>query len=262
VPDHEPESTPGQPVSPDRGGGPAQSDLTERDDAGRAATNQESSAPSPAVEVRHGITRPQRIERWFEVITAIMLALVAVATAWSVYQATRWAGVQSAAYAHAAALRVDATRNATLNGQLRLYDMILTNNWLNAHFNGNEELASVFESRLRPEFRPTFQAWLALDPFNNPDAPPGPLFMPGYASSMDAATEQLEAEADRSFAEGETAREQGDAYVLNTVFLAMVLFLATIADRFEWNAARAALLVFGLLVLLFGVYHLTTYPIA
>ena len=41
-----------------------------------------------------------------------MLAIVAVTTAWSVYQATRWAGVQSADYAHAAALRVDrpATR--------------------------------------------------------------------------------------------------------------------------------------------------------
>src|SRR4029077_6105586 len=130
------------------------------------------------------ITRPQRIERWFEVITAGMLAVVAVATAWSVYQATRGGGVQSADYAQAAALRVDSTRNATLTGQLRLYDLILTNNWINAHFSGDTDLEKTYEGRLRPEFLPVFEAWLALDPFHNPDAPAGPLFMPEYPSSL------------------------------------------------------------------------------
>jgi len=191
-----------------------------------------------------------------------LLAVVAVTTAWSVYEATRWAGVQSADYAQAAALRVDSTRNATLTGQLRLYDLVLVNNWINAHFSGNADLEQVFEAPLRPEFRPTFQAWLALDPFNNPTAPPGPLFMPDYASTLGQTTERLDAEAERLFEAGEKAREQGDEYVLNTVFLAMVLFLATIADRFKWNAARAALLALGLVMLLFGMYHIATYPIA
>jgi hypothetical protein len=235
-------------------------DVRESDEAPPSDITQEPPALATG-ERRQGITRPQRIERWFEVITASMLAVVAVATAWSIYQATRWAGVQSTDYAQAAALRLDSTRNATLNGQLRLYDLILVNDWINAHFDGNSELEAVFERRLRPEFRPTFSAWLALDPFNNPDAPPGPLFMPGYASSLDDTSAQLEAEAEHIFAEGEKAREQGDDYVLNTVFLAMVLFLATIADRFQWNAARTALLALGLAMLLFGVYHLTTYPI-
>jgi hypothetical protein len=242
-------------------GGPGRLDARESEAAQQSVTDQESSFQSTGKPSRR-ITRPQRIERWFEVITAGMLAVVAVATAWSVYQATRWGGVQSADYAQAAALHVDSTRNATLTGQLRLYDLILTNNWINAHFSGDEQLAAVYQNRLRPEFRPTFEAWLALDPFNNPDAPPGPLFMPGYESSLGNTTEQLDAEAARIFAEGEVAREQGDAYVLNTVFLAMVLFLTTIADRFEWNAARAALLTLGLVMLLIGVYHLTTYPIA
>ena len=230
-------------------------------DEDQPLTDQERSAPSP-VKRTHGITRPERIERWFEVVTAGLLAVVAIATAWSVYQATRWAGVQSTDYAQAAALRVDSTRNATLSGQLRIYDLILVNNWVNAHFSGDTQAETVFRNRMRPEFQPVFQAWLALDPFNNPAAPPGPLFMPEYTSSLPDTSQQLDAEAARIFSQGETAREQGDAYVLNTVFLAMVLFLTTIADRFQWNAARAATLAIGLVMLLVGVYHLATYPIA
>ena len=226
-----------------------------------ALTEPEPSVPPIGGRI-HRITRPERIERWFEVVTASMLAVVAVASAWSVYQATRWSGVQSTDYAQAATLRVESTRNATLTGQLRLYDLVLVNNWINAYVNADTELAAIFENRLRPEFRPTFEAWLALDPFHNPDAPPGPLFMPGYPSSLPDTAEQLDAESARIFSEGETAREQGDAYVLNTVFLAMVLFLTTIADRFQWNAARAALLTVGLLMLLVAVYHVATYPIA
>jgi hypothetical protein len=225
--------------------------------------HEESSQQPASVSARHGkqpLTRQQRIERWFEVVTAIMLAAVAVATAWSGYQATRWAGEQSTKYAQAAALRVEATRESTLAGQLRLDDLNLVDGWINASSEGDTELASLYERRFRPEFRPTFEAWLALDPFNNSNAPPGPLFMPQYQSSLGEKAEQFEAESAQAFSEGQEAKEQGDAYVLNTVFLAMVLFLTAIAERFEWTAVRAAILVLALAMLLFGLYHLAVYP--
>ena len=208
-------------------------------------------------------SRAQRLrrERAFEVAGAIALAVVAVATAWSGYQATRWTDAQSARYAQASAQRVQATRDATLAGQLRIYDEVLVNNWLNAHASGNTTLENVFRRRFRPEFQPVFDAWLALDPFDNPDAPPGPLFMPEYPSSLPSAADQLEAQADREFGEGQTAAEQSAAYVLNTVFLAMVLFLTSMAERFEWHPLRAAILGLAIVMLLFAVYHLATYPI-
>jgi hypothetical protein len=202
-----------------------------------------------------------RRERAFEVAGAIALAVVAVATAWSGYQATRWTDAQSAKYAQASAQRVEATRDATLAGQLRIYDEVLVNNWLNAHATGNTPLENVFRRRFRPEFELVFEAWLALDPFNNPDAPPGPLFMPQYPSSLPSAADQLEAEAGQQFSEGQAAAEQSAAYVLNTVFLAMVLFLTSIAERFEWHPLRAAILGLAIIMLLFAVYHLAIYPI-
>ena len=222
--------------------------------------SQESTQPS-TVQQKQPLTRQQRTERWFEVVTAIMLGVVAVATAWSGYQATRWAGEESTLYARTSALRVESTRDSTLAGQLRIYDVILVNNWINAYTQGNTKLANVYEKRFRPEFRPTFEAWLALDPFNNPNAPAGPLFMPQYKVSLSDTADRLDAQAAKTFDEGQAAKEQGDAYVLNTVFLAVVLFLTAIAENFRWNTVRVVILVVALGMLLFGIYHLVIYPI-
>ena len=206
------------------------------------------------------LTSKQRTERWFEVVTAILLGVVAVATAWSGYQATRWAGEQSTLYAQASALRVESTRDSTLAGQLMLYDFIAVNNWLNAYTQGNTKLATIFQRRFTPELQVAFEAWLATNPFNNPNALPGPLFMPQYKLSLAEKANQLEAEAGKTYDEGQAANQQSDNYVLNTVFLATVLFLIAIAERFEWHAVRSVILLVALGMLLYGIYHLIIYP--
>lgn len=216
---------------------------------------------APVERQEGGLDRPQRIERWFEALTALMLGVVAVATAWSGYQAARWSGQQAAHYSQASALRVESTRASTRGGQLRLYDLNLVDSWLSAYILGNAELAAIYQRRFRPEFVPVFQAWLALDPLHNPAAPPGPLFMPQYESSLGDDSADLEAQAARTFAQGQDDNEQSDAYVLNTVFLAAVLFLTAIADRFRWNTVRAMVLGLALVLLLYGLYHLVAYPI-
>jgi len=234
--------------------------MSKNKDEQQEGPTQESTQTS-TVQQKQPLTRQKRTERWFEVVTAIMLGVVAVATAWSGYQATRWAGEQSTLYAQASALRVESTRDSTLAGQYKLYDVILANNWINAYTQGNTKLANIYQRRFRSEFRPAFEAWLALDPFNNPNAPPGPLFMPQYKVSLDDKANQLDAQAAKTFDEGQAAKEQGDAYVLNTVFLATVLFLTAIAENFQWNTVRAVILSVALVMLLFGLYHLVTYPI-
>jgi len=190
---------------------------------------------------------------------AVLLGAVAVATAWSGYQAARWSGVQSAKYNQASALRVTSTRDATLGGQEMLYDVNLFDQWLSAHELGDAKLERIYERRFRPEFVPAFQAWLATDPFNNPNAPPGPLFMPQYKVTLSEEATHLETLASTTFAEGQAANQQSDDYVLNTVFLATVLFLVSIAERFKWIPAQGAVLVMAFALLLFGLYHLLIY---
>ena len=219
-------------------------------------TPAETPAPTPT-----SITRRKVIERWLEVIAAIMLGVVAVATAWSGYQGARWGGVQTIKYSQATAKRVESTRAGTLAGQDRLFDVSLFNEWLDATYNDETGLAGAYEKRFRPEFRPAFEAWLATDPFDNPNAPPGPLYMPEYRDSLNEQADQLEAEAAAVFEEGKTAYQQSTAYLLNTVFLATVLLFITISQRFEWTPIKIVVLSIAGLMLLLGLYRLITFPV-
>jgi hypothetical protein len=232
---------------------------TSKEEQENAATQQSTAVSNE--EQKQPLTSQERTDRWFQVITAIMLGVVAVATAWSGYQATRWAGEQSTLYAQASTLRVESTRASTLAGQYKLFDSIIVNNWINAYSEGNTKLAKIFQKRFRPELQIAFAAWIATNPFTNPNAPPGPLFMPQYKVSQDEQANRLEAQAAATFDKGQAAKEQGDAYVLNTVFLATVLFLTAIAENFKWNWIRAVILTIAFVMLLFGIYHLIIYPI-
>jgi hypothetical protein len=218
-----------------------------------SSAGEEAPRPQPAAK--------PPIERWLEVAEALVMGVVAVATAWGGYQAARWSGLQSMRYSEASAIRVDATRDATHAGQQTLYDVVLFNQWLNARLSGQTQLAGIYERRFRPEFRPAFQAWLATDPFRNSQAPAGPLFMPQYRVADADRASQLETEASKAFDEGKAANQQSDNYVLNAVFLASTLFFIAIGQRFDWIAVRAAVLVGAFGMLVYGLYHLMTYPV-
>lgn len=234
--------------------------MSETKEEQHEASTRESTQASTE-QKKQPLTRQQLTKRWLEVITAVLLGVVAITTAWSGYQAARWSGEQSTKYAQVNALRVKSTLDSTLAGQYRLYDVIIVNNWINAYTQGNMKLANIYKRRFRPELLPAFNAWIATNPFNNPNAPPGPLFMPQYKVSLEVQAKQLEDMAAKTFNEGQIARDQSDAYVRTTVLLAVVLFLGAIADSFKWNEVKVVTLVIAAGMLVFGLYHVFTYPI-
>jgi hypothetical protein len=81
-------------------------------------------------QVREKVPSSQSHFEAIEIIEAVILALVAVATAWSGYQAAKWAGTRAEQYAEASRLRVTAEGLATLAGQERIYDSDTFNSWL------------------------------------------------------------------------------------------------------------------------------------
>ena len=107
----------------------------------------------------NGHTSDRRFEA-IEIIEALILALVAVATAWSGYQAASWAGRRAEQYAESSRLRVTAEGLATLAGQERIYDSDTFNSWLAAKLDNKQQAAEFFERRFRDEYRPAFAAWL------------------------------------------------------------------------------------------------------
>lgn len=207
------------------------------------------------------LTRSQLVDRWLEVVSTILLAIVAVATAWSGYQSTRWSGVQADNYVQAGGARVESDRAATQAGQERLYDVLLFNNWLNAYNGKQTTLATIYEKRFRDEFRSAFNAWLATDPFNNLNAPAGPLFMPQYHDAASDKADTLEKTSQQYLDMARAANQTGDDYVFVTVFLAVVLFFVAIAQRFDWPAIQIVVLGVGLAMLVIGLFRLATLAI-
>src|SRR5271156_5370267 len=86
--------------------------------------------------------------RWVEILEAVVLAAVAVLTAWSGYQAARWEALSAANYALATRTSVRAQESLTLAGQDRLYDIVTFNGWLAARSSNDTRLAEVYEGGL------------------------------------------------------------------------------------------------------------------
>src|SRR5580692_2396101 len=126
-----------------------------------------------------------------EIAEAVVLSVVAIATAWSGYQAALWTGHQSELYGQASKLRVQAEGVATFANQERLYNASTVVEWLKAEAHNDKKLTALFERRFLPEFRPAFEAWKKTDPLNNPNAPAGPQFMPEYRSSRTETAARL-----------------------------------------------------------------------
>ncbi len=194
------------------------------------------------VEAQFRAIRKTIGEQWSEVLSAVLLAAVAIGTAWSGFQSAQWGGIQSVQFSKASSLRVESTRVSTLGGQLITIDVILFEGWVDAFVAEDQRLLDFYEGRFRDEFIPAFEAWVAADPRNNPDAPSQPFLMEEYqVASMQEAT-QLEEEASALFSEGEIANQTSDDYAFSTVLLATMLFFAGIVSRFEWQPNRWVLL--------------------
>ncbi len=211
-------------------------------------------------QVRQSGDRSQSRLEVIEIIEAAILALVAVATAWSGYQAAKWAGNRAEQYANASRFRVTAEGLATLAGQERIYDSDTFNSWLAAKLDGKSQTVEFFERRFRDEYRPAFAAWMKTDPFNNAQAPPGPIFMPEYHNANHEQFLRLNKQAVEMADQGTKSGETGDNYVRITVLLATVLLITAIGQRFHFKAVRVVFMVLAFFLLCLPLVRLLMLP--
>ncbi len=203
---------------------------------------------------------PSMEHRILETVEAIVLAIIAIITAWSGYQAALWNGHQAELYSIAGKLRVQSEGAITTANQERLYNSATVVEWLKAEAQGQQKLADLFERRLLPEFRPAFEAWKQTDPLTNPNAPAGPQLMAAFHTSKTDEAAKLDEQASSTFEQGNVARQHSDEYVRVTVTLATLLLLVSIGQRFKVHAVRVGLAIVVLLLLCVPIYRVLTLP--
>lgn len=207
------------------------------------------------------MTDERRANR-LEILATVLLAVAAVATAWSTYQSTRWRGEQAVQTSRATAARIQSSQAATRAGQLTQVDIATFVQWVDATVAGKRKLAQFYRQRFRPEFKPAFAAWLAARPLTNPGAALSPFALPQYRIGETVRSERLNAEAGVHTDAAGDANQRADNYVLAVVLFAAALFFAGISTKLRVLRQREALLGLGWLILLGTAVWLATLPVS
>jgi hypothetical protein len=111
---------------------------------------------------------------WFEPVSAIVMALSTLGTAWCSYQSSEWNGQSSTLATQASRANQQAAvfhleGNQMLSLQIKMFTELM-----DAQMSGNDKLARFYSDRLPPDLRKAYDAWLAQKPHENPGADPHP----------------------------------------------------------------------------------------
>jgi hypothetical protein len=202
-----------------------------------------------------------RRTRRLELLATVLLAVAAVATAWSTYQSQRWRGEQASDSTKATAAHVESAQASTRAGQLTQVDIATFTQWVDANVAGDRGLARFYRRRFRKEFRPAFAAWIARKPRTNPTAPLTPFAMPQYRVAEAVQAERLNTAAGvHTDAAGE-ANDRAGEYVAALVLFAVALFFAGMATKLRSLRTQEVLLAVGWVVFLGTTAWLATLPV-
>ena len=197
-----------------------------------------------------------------EVASTVLLALAAVATAWSSYQATRWNGEQAKASSRTNAIRIEAARAQGLAEAQTQVDVATFTQWVDAYARREQELADFYFERFRKEFKPAVEAWFATRPLRNPNAPLTPFAMPQYRLAAAAEAERLDAEAEVSSATVRNNIQRASNYVLGVVLFAVSLFFAGMSTKLSDPRLRKTTLALGCILFVGTVIWIATFPVS
>jgi hypothetical protein len=212
--------------------------------------------------VSEPVTPPRHERDWHEILATVLLAVAAVATAWSSYQAARWNGEQAKMASRVNATRVEAARAQGLAEAQTEVDVATFIQWVDASAHDDAELRDFYEERFRDEFKPAFDAWLDTDPLTTVGAPPTPFAMPEYKLEAEEQAKDLDAQAEVLAARVRRNIQRSTNYVLGVVLFAVSLFFAGISTKLTGRGSRIALLVIGSLIFLGTAAWIATSPIS
>jgi hypothetical protein len=207
---------------------------------------------------------PHTTRHWlatnFELISVIVMSVTAIATAWSGFQSSQWSAIQATSYGDAANDQTESVRASNEPRQATSIDLAVFIAWLEATTDGEDETADFIYEGMPDRLRIATDAWLAEDPFNNPDAPTSPFVMEGYVVPAAQIADDLAQTAEEHTLIAQQATERANEYVLTTVLFATVLFFASISSKLNGVANRWAILSIAIIGLVAGAMILLAFP--
>ena len=194
-------------------------------------------------------------------VATVLLAMATLATAWAGYQASRWHSEQAKQQQTANASRIESTRSADDANREAQIDIALYLEWVDAHANGNAELAGFYRAHFTDRFEPEFERWIASRPFADPSDSSSP-FTPRYRNALTQEAETQAAKADAAGAIATEDIDRADRYVLAVVLFASCLFLAGLSTRIRGRTGQTVILSLGCFVFVGTAVWIATFPVS
>jgi hypothetical protein len=208
--------------------------------------------------VSNGESREKK--KWVEPVTASLMALATLSTAWCSYQSAAWTRKSNrlmnefnALERRAGLLTIQGMQQMTIHAAMFMQ-------LLAAQQAGNDKLASFYVERFPPDVRKAYDAWLAQKPFENPNADPHPFVPKLYEPRGTREAADATANAANSVQQARVAGNISGQYLANTVLFATVLFFASASGKFEQRRVRAVAFAFALAVFAFALARTAMLP--
>jgi hypothetical protein len=202
--------------------------------------------------------KPRR--KWIEPVTALIMALATVGTAWCSYESASWTRRSNrlmnefnSLERQAGIVSIQGTQTASIHAAMFMQ-------LLAAKQAGDEKLAGFYVQRFPPVMRKAYDAWLAQKPFENPRADPHPFVPNLYQVPGTQKADKLAAEAIGKVQEARNCGSLSGQYLANTVMFATVLFFANAAGKFEQARVRVVSFSFAVGVFVFAVVRIALLP--
>ena len=197
---------------------------------------------------------------WVEPVTAVVMALATLSTAWCSYQsasftrrANRLMNEYNALERRAGVLTLQGMQSATIHTAMFMQ-------MLAARQEGNEKLATFYIERFPPDVRTAYDAWIAQKPFENPQADLHPFVPNLYELQGAREASEATAKAAASLQESRNAGSVSGQYLATTVLFATVLFFASASGRFEQRRVRIIAFGFAVAVFAFAIARTAILP--
>ena len=208
------------------------------------------------------LIRPDPKKRWFEPLTAIIMAVSSLATAWCSYQSSRWSGQSSSLGTTADKLERKAGALFLEGQQIESVQVNAFFEVVNARLAGNEKSAKFYTDRFGAELKPAYEKWIALNPFENAAAPPHPFVPALYTPRFAKEISEAQAQAAQNEAQANVTSNYSSGYLSNTVILASVLFFAGTMGKFDQRHVRWGSMAFALSLLAYAMVRMMMLPVA
>lgn len=206
-------------------------------------------------------TGDEHAGKWIEVISAVLLSITVILTAWSAFQSSKWGGAMSTSFSQASAARIEAGQATNEAGQDRQVDLSIYNLWLQAKALGTPTEVAYVQARFTDRLKVAFDDWITRGGVSDPQhAPPSPFALESYVTPGTAAAAALSTKADTAYQTALRNNQRGDNYTILSVLFAVVLFFAAMSARFTNRRVQAIQLSFAGVGLIVGIVFLAIMP--